>query len=148
MDRVMTHHLMFGGSYRSLVFNANDVVNRTPNAAIKIPSTKYKIQKFMNPIFKSEIQIKCKTCCNYVATLKSSTHCELCRATIKTVDSNYFHYIGITQQIKLMLKMHIEEIIAYYSAVMDKEDKITDIHNANAFKNAQKLYVQIQIHYG
>lgn len=62
--RVISHHLMFGGSYQSLVYNANDVVNRTPNGSIKIPSTKYKIKKFMEPIFKSEIHIKCKQFCN------------------------------------------------------------------------------------
>lgn len=91
----MSHHLMFGGSYRSLVYNANDVVNRTPDASIKIPSTKYKLQKFMKSIFSSEIHIKCKICNNYVASLKSSTQCDLCHAPVKTIDSDYFHYIPI-----------------------------------------------------
>lgn len=57
-----------------LVHNANDVVNRTPNGSIKIPSTKCKIKEFMEPIFKSEIHIKCKQCCNYTASLKSHTN--------------------------------------------------------------------------
>lgn len=133
MGRVMTHHLMFGGSYKSLVYNAKEVVNRTPNGSIKIPSTKYQIQKFMKPIFESEIYKKCNKCCNYVA----STQCELCDAPVG--DSDYFHYIPIGQQVKYMLKKHIAEILSYYTAVL-QQNEITDIHNANAFKNAQKLY--------
>lgn len=135
----MSHHLMFGGSYRSLVYNANDVVNRTPDASIKIPSTKYKLQKFMKSIFSSEIHIKCKICNNYVASLKSSTQCDLCHAPVKTIDSDYFHYIPIRQQIKHMVEINFEDVLAYYSAVL-KQDQITDIHNADAFKNAQKMF--------
>lgn len=138
--RVMSHHLMFGGSYRSLVYNANDVVNCTPNASIKVPSTKYKIKRFMDPIFKSEIHIKCKQCSNYIRSSKSNTRCELCQIPVKSTDLDYFHYIPIKQQIEHKLKLNIGEILTYYSAVIDKQNEITDIHNAEAFKNAQKKY--------
>lgn len=140
MHRVMSHHLTFGGSYHSLVFNANNVVNRTPNAAIKIPATKYKIDKFMKPIFESQIQIKCKQCSNYISSLKSKTQCELCQIIIKTRDSDYFHYIPIKQQIVHMLRNNIDDILAYYSTATKKHSTISDIHNGVAFKNAQKMY--------
>lgn len=140
MDRVMTHHLKFGGSYRSLVFNANNVVNRTPSAAIQIPSTMYKIDKFMEPIFESQIHIKCKQCSNYLSSLESKTQCELCQATIKTKDSDFFHYIPIKQQIMHMLENNIDAILAYFSTAIDKHNTISDIHNGAAYKNAQKMF--------
>lgn len=140
MCRVLNHNLRFGGSYQSLVYNANDVVNRTPNASIKIPSTKYKIKKYMEPIFKSEIHIKCRQCSNYIASFKSNTKCIWCQALIKTTDLDYFHYIPVKQQIEHKLKINMAEILTYYSVVLGKHNEITDIHNAEAFKNAQNIY--------
>lgn len=143
----MSHHLKFGGSYQSLVYNANDVVNRTPNGSIKIPSTKYKIKKFMEPIFKSEIHIKCKQCCNYTASFKSSTQCDLCQTPIKTTDLDYFHYIPIRQQIEHMLKMNIKEILTYYSVVLERQDEITDIHNAEKSQTSKSFNSAIDCKY-
>lgn len=140
MDRVMTHHLTFGGSYNSLVFNANNVVNRTPNAAIQIPSTKYRIDKFMKPIFESQIHIKCMHCSNYISSHQSQTQCELCQTTIKTRDSDYFHYIPIKQQIEHVLRNSVDAILEYHSTAISKYATISDIHNGAAYKNAQKMY--------
>lgn len=134
----MGHHLMFGGSYRSLVFNANDVVNQTPNADVKIPLTKYKITNYIEPIFKSQIHIKCKQCSNYISSVKSNTQCEQCQVPIKSVDSDYFHYIPIKQQIDYMLKANVGDILEYYSNAINKPNQITDIQNAQAFITAQK----------
>lgn len=140
MDRIMCHHLMFGGSYRSLEYNANEVVNRTPNASIKVPSTKYKIKKFLEPIFKSEIFIKCNRCSDYVPSLKSNTTCQLCQSSIRTTNSDYFIYIPVKQQIEHKLKLNLNEILAYNSTVHLQNNEIKDIHNAEAFKSAQKMY--------
>lgn len=140
MDRVMNHHLTFGGSYNSLVFNANDVVNRTPNASIKIPSTKYKIKKFMQPIYELQIHIKCKQCINYIKSVTANTQCDLCQAPVKSIDSDYFHYIPIKQQIMQNIKVYFADIMAHYSSATSTQNEITDIQSAENFKNAQKMY--------
>lgn len=66
--------------------------------------------------------------------------CDLCQTPIKTTDLDYFHHIPIRQQIEHMLKMNIKEILTYYSVVLERQDEITDIHNADDFKRAQKMY--------
>lgn len=99
LHRTVGHHLDFHGSYRSMEAMAK-VVNQTPNAAIKIPATTFKIKKHMQPCFSTETHIKCNRCSNYYATHKSETECELCQIIIKTSTSDYFIYIPIKQQLE------------------------------------------------
>lgn len=92
MNRVIEHHLKFNGSYHSLE-QLSSVVNSTPNTAIQLPDTKYRIKKLMKPIFVTEKHTKCKKCMNYIGNLSERECCEA-----PQLDSlEYFIYISIGQ---------------------------------------------------
>lgn len=64
-SRVLCHHLQFDGSYRSTESMAR-IINCTPNASIKIPSTKYSLKKSIPAALSIEstlnVQIAVNTC--------------------------------------------------------------------------------------
>lgn len=130
MTQIMNHHLKFNGSYTSME-NMARIVNSTPNSCIKVPSTK--------PNLSSEIHIKCSNCVNYLPSNKSESRCENCDTVIRTSTSDYFIYIPIIQQLMLSIDRNFDEIMHYASSVVLNEG-ITDLHNAEIFKNAQKKY--------
>lgn len=134
MNRIMQHHIKFNGSYCSLEELAK-MVNRTPNASIQVPSTKYKIKKSIDPIFSSEKYSKCMKCRNYVGSLSEAKCC----SSTQLDNSEYFVYIGIEQQLVLSIKQNIKDILNHYYKVLDSGN-IIDIHNSVAFKNALKQY--------
>lgn len=110
------------------------IMNSTPNAAVKIPQTKYLIKKNMEPKFKHEVHIKCGRCSNYIASLGSEIHCKSCNKIIKTSDSNYFFYIPIEQQILESIQNHIDDILSYDSFIC-KQNEMNDIQNSRIYKN-------------
>lgn len=138
LTRVIKHNLDFRGSYKSMEAVAK-IVNQTPDASIKIPSTIYKMKKNKQPIFTTEIQMKCSGCFNYTSSQKNSTICRDCFLPIKTTDSDYFVYIPILQQLEESIKSNIDEILEYHSKVLSKNE-ITDIHSADIFQRAQRNY--------
>lgn len=116
-----------------------DVVNQTPNASIKIPSTKYLIKKQLISRYPTEIHIKCNSCSNFVPSLKNETVCEICEIPVKTSTSDYFVYIPIKKQLIDDVNSNIEVILEYYSAVL-KEKNIIDLQSGHIFKSAQKKW--------
>lgn len=136
INRILEHNLRFNGSYESMESMARDVVNTTPGARIKVPSTMYKIRKSVRPIFEYLMQYKCAAC-NNLST--DSKKCDSCGAKIDPSRSNYFVCIPIKQQLIEHLNSDLDEIIAYYNRVL-AEDQITDIHNSQCFQNVQKKY--------
>lgn len=115
------------------------VINATPNGSIKVPSTKYKLKMLIPPALNTEIHIKCVNCGNYMSSAKSQTECELCKVLIKTTDLDYFVYIPIKQQLLLTLSRNLSDIILYATTV-SLSNQISDLQNAELFKNAQKKY--------
>lgn len=136
--RIIAHNLEFGGSYHSMEKFAR-VINETPNASIRVPRTKYKINKMIQPKFSTEIHIKCDQCLKFSGTQENETECVNCCIKLKTSDSAYFMYFPIHQQLEHNITLHIDEILKYYSEVIEKTE-ITDIHNGVVFKNLQKTY--------
>lgn len=114
-----------------------NVVNKTPNASIKIPSTKYLIKKRLMSRYPTDIHIKCNSCSNFVPSLKNETKCGICEVLVKTSTSEYFVYIPIKKQLIDDVNSNIEIILEYYSAVV-KEKNIVDLQNGSIYKNAQK----------
>lgn len=117
--------------------NMARVVNSTPNSSVKVPCTKHSIKKFMQPDLRTEIYIQCPNCLSYVQSFESETECDTCGIKIKTSMSDYFVHIPIRQQLMLSLDRNFDEIISYASSVVQNK-KITDLHNAQIFKSAQK----------
>lgn len=115
------------------------VLNETPDASIRVPSTRYKIKKLIKPKFSTEIHMKCNQCLKFTGAEKNETECVNCGITLKTSDSTYFMYFPVKQQIGHNIALHIDEILEYCLKVLE-ENEITDIHNASIFKNLQKKY--------
>lgn len=67
--------------------NLAQIVNSRPNAAVKIPSTKYEIQKCVLPAFKYEFYIQCNTCKNYVNEINGTC----CAKILKNSTSDHFN---------------------------------------------------------
>lgn len=118
--------------------NMAKVVNSTPNASIRIPSTKYKIKKLIEPNFKSETYIKCNKCLNHTPTSTNEIECKFCHTPIKTANSEFFVYIPVEQQFKQSIEENFDEIMSYH--VVQHEKEITDIHNCKLFAQAQKKH--------
>lgn len=118
--------------------NMARVINATPNAAIQVPVTKYKIKQLIQSNIKSEFHIKCKKCSNFIASLTNEIKCTFCGTLTKTTNSEYFVYIPIEHQLKQSVEANIDDILNYYSKIRN-QDQISDIHNGELFKNAQKL---------
>lgn len=116
------------------------IVNSTPNASVKVPCTKYTITKSIQPIFTLNFCIKCEGCSNYFYSSTNTTHCETCNVTIKTTNSYYFIHIPFKEQLENSIKCNIEEILEYNSTALRNQNQITDVHNAQIYKNVQKKF--------
>lgn len=93
-SRVLGHFLQYDGSYRSMENMAN-VVNSTPDASIKVASSKYRIKKLISPAIKTEIHIECLNCRNYIPSDISTVNCDMCDRIASTSQSDYFIYLPI-----------------------------------------------------
>lgn len=141
ISRVLNHHLSFNSSYQSMEQMA-EVINKTPNASIQIPCTKYKIKKSMPAVFSIKKYIKCNQCHNYIGSLKSETQCTQpsCEdILLKTTESDYFVYISIKEQLEKNIENNIDEILTYNSTVSNSSQMI-DIQNSDMFKKMQEKY--------
>lgn len=116
------------------------IVNSTPNSSVKVPCTKYKIQKAIQPIFTLKFNIQCKGCLNIIESSRNTAECDKCEVTLKTANSYYFIHIPIKEQLKDSLNCNIVEILNYHSTALSNQDQITDIHNSETYKNAQKKF--------
>lgn len=137
-SQVLSHFLQFNGSFQSME-NMASIVNSTPNASIKVPSSKYLIKKAIPPAITSEIHIECSNCQNYIASASSNTSCDECNRNINTSSSDYFVHLPIKQQLILSIERNFDEI-SFYSSTVTQSDQMCDIHNAQIFKSAQEYF--------
>lgn len=139
INRLVGHNAQFNGSYRSME-NMAEIVNATPNAAIKLPTTKHLIKKSLPPNFIFKTYIKCRTCSIYTtAGYVNETFCQLCNNLTKTSCADYFIYIPIEQQLEQSIRNNIDEILSYYSFVSEQKD-ISDMHNCCIFALLKQKY--------
>lgn len=115
------------------------IMNTTPSASINIPTTKHEIKKMIQPLFKHEFYIKCSQCVNYLVSATSSVNCCQCKVLNKCIDSDYFIYVPIKDQLLHTLNRNFDTIISYAKSVVEHET-ISDIHCAEIYKNVQNRY--------
>lgn len=93
------------------------LINKVPGTSMKIPDTKHKILKK----FREECDIcydfyilceKCKTYTLYNVENNSKTHCFQCGDQVVLQEENFFVHIGITNQLKGIIKKYWSEISA------------------------------------
>lgn len=139
----MSHHIQYSQSNAALE-NIAKIVNSTPNASIKVPTTQYKIKKLLNPALTFEYHMHCSVCQVYLSSTKSSVECEKCKKLLKTTNSNYFIYIPIKQQIEKFVKENFDQINAY-RANIDADDTMTDIHDSSEYKRIRAKFDDVKI---
>lgn len=137
-QRLVAHYLKFNQSYNGLEEMAH-IVNVMHNVSIKVPESRYKIMKEINPRFKIEFHIFCVKCKNYTATPTNEVLCCVCCNKLKTATSNYFVYIPVKQQLEKVIEENWDEIMAYRSQ-NGEANTMTDIHDSIQFKRAKKKY--------
>lgn len=103
---IVSHSLQFNQSYRCLEGTAN-IVNSTPGAQIKVPSTIYKIKKQIPLSFETQYNIYCTTCKRYSMTTGPNVECESCKQTIKRASSKYSVYFPLKPQLLKGIHEHL-----------------------------------------
>lgn len=117
------------------------IVNSTPQAAIKVPTTTYKLKQMVNPDFNVVYNIKCAKCGDYIETKSKEAECVKCSQRSRTANSSYFISLPIEPQIKKSIMDHFSEVISYHSNMMQKnENVIRDIHDSEQYMKVAKLY--------
>lgn len=137
-ERLMTHFLKFNQSYNSLESMAQ-IMNLMDDASIKIPESKYRIIKQIDPQFKIELHIYCANCKKYTPTTVPTVSCQTCTKQLKTAHSNYFVYIPIEQQLRKVIDEHWDEITSYPNSPNDK-NVMKDIYDSIIYKKVKAKY--------
>lgn len=142
--RVLSHMIQFDQSFTCLENNAK-IVNSTPNASIRIPTTKYKLKKIIEPQLSFEYHVRCANCKKYSVTFKSGHQfkCDTCSATIGTSNSEFFIYIPLERQIRKMITDNFEEVCSY-PAYRDKS-VIADVHDCIQYQKVSQKYYGTKI---
>lgn len=137
----------FNHSFSSLEANA-EIVNSTPNASIRIPTTKYKLNQTTPTTFSLQYHVRCKNCDNH--SMRTSWNqgiqqkCDFCSAILQS-DSHFFIYIPLEQQLKHVLCNNFEEICSYEMSVGHDENVISDVHDCIQYKKVSQKYYDSKI---
>lgn len=127
----MIHHsIKHNQSYQSLEGMAR-IMNMMDNATIRVPETKYKILKMMDPAFDTEFQIQCGSCRNFTSSLNTKVQCTSCPKYLTTTNSKYFVYIPLEQQLRRSIRENWDYIMQNRISI---DDSMCDIHDAVQFK--------------
>lgn len=120
----------------------SQIINKTPSASIQVPSTVYKMRKFIKPGLIYEFHIQCSKCNIYTATESSKGNCTKCGKNLNTIESNYFVYIPIKQQLMKSIEDHLPRIKSYESdRDRNSEDGIIrDVYDCILHREVQAKY--------
>lgn len=142
-QRLVNHILNFNNSLSNLEVTAQ-IVNSTPNASIRIPTTKYKLKQTITT-FSMEYHIRCANCQNYSVTTKMGRHieCDSCSAVISTSSSEFFVYIPLEQQLREVFHENFAEICSY--PYRQDDDSIRDVHDCIQHEKASKKYSESKL---
>lgn len=139
--RIIDHHLKFNQSFKAMENMAN-IVNSTPQAAITVPNTTYKLKKKVDPNFDVVYNIKCPKCDDFTESNSNETQCVSCPQKLKTSICSYFISLPIEPQLKKIIDDNFEEIVSYHSNMKLATDNNTvrDIHDGEQYQKVSKLY--------
>lgn len=120
--------------------SAAELINSTPGAKIKIPATKFKIKKLINPLYEPIFYVLCPKCKNHSPTVNTTINCESCNIPLNRAKSKYFVYIPIEDQLKKSINDNFDGIISYSERFSNNGNTITDVQDCYQFKEAQKKH--------
>lgn len=135
VKRIVQHFIKHRQSLRSLE-DVCKVVNLTPKAAVKVPTTRYTIKQFIEPSFSCYFHIECPECKQFSKGLSGDIEC--CGKKLKTVNTNHFVSISLREQLKRSVMNNFDEIVAFEST--NGVDAITDVHDSVQFRRIQSKH--------
>lgn len=118
------------------------LINKTPGANAKIPTTHYKLKKSAKTDNYSEIHIECSQCKIYSGVETKNVdkvHCSKCEMKLSRNKSNYFLFIRIEPQLKAIIDENMDKIMKYREKCQNSND-IIDIQSAKIYKNIDAKY--------
>lgn len=134
--RVIQQSLDFNQSYKNLE-TFSKLVNSTPGATYRIPTTTYKLKKSVNSTVLIQNHICCSICQCFTPTTSNNVLCDACSTSLKTSSSKYFVYIPFADQLKKSVLKHFEKILSYKSSFDEHSNLITDVQSGFQFKKCQ-----------
>lgn len=142
--KVISHALKFNQSYKALEENAK-IVNSTPNASIRIPTSKYMLKKTINSNTSVQYHIRCSKCKNYSISLSSGKQiaCEICSKKISTASEEFFIYMPIEEQLRKVIDENLDEVLSYPHSA--DGNFISDIHDGIQYKKACEKYNGLKV---
>lgn len=126
----------FNQSYKNLE-TVSKLVNSTPGATYRIPTSTYKLKKSVNSTVLIQNHICCSICQCFTPTTSNNVLCDACSTSLKTSTSKYFVYIPFADQLKKSVIKHFEKILSYKSSFDEHSNLITDVQSAFQFKKCQ-----------
>lgn len=135
--KAISNFITFNQSFKCLEA-LSSLVNSTPGALYRIPTTKYKIKKLIDPLFATQYHINCINCDKYSATTTNKVQCESCGVQLNKSTSQYFVYLPLTAQLKKCIEENFDDIISHRARFTESSDTITDVQDGIQFKAAQK----------
>lgn len=133
--RMVSHCLHFNQSYKSIEGMA-EIINRTPDASIRVPHRIHKVKKQIEPSLIFEYHVECLKCASYSVSDSNATNfqCQNCSSDIKRTHSNFFVYIPLKQQVSKMIDDKFDEVMSYRNGDIDSEPSImTDVHDSSLY---------------
>lgn len=140
-ERIIAHSINYNQSYNGLQ-NMAEIVNRTPNASIQVPSTKHTMKKFVKPDLNYEFHIHCSKCKIYTSSISSKCNCVGCGKKLTTAESNHFVYIPLKQQLLKSINENFARITSYEFDRNNnsKSGVIRDVYDSILHQQAQAKY--------
>lgn len=135
---VIQHCLRSNQSYKNFE-KTTELINATPGAKFHIPSTMFRIKKFIDP-FGVQFHIWCSGCEMYSPTTSTIAECISCSIKLKRANSKYFVVLSFEKQLKKSIADNLDEILSYREHLLNSSDSIRDVHDGIQFKKAQKEY--------
>lgn len=142
--KIVSSCLKFNQSYNALE-NMAKIVNETPNASIRVPTSIYKLKKSVNGHMSVQYHIRCPLCNNHSVSLSSGKQivCESCSKGIFTACNDFFIYMPLEEQLRKVIDEHFDDILSYPSST--DENFMTNYHDGIQYKKACEKFSGLKI---
>lgn len=138
----LLHHFVRHNLSLKCLEDTAKLINGTPGATIKIPTTKYKLIKTFVSMsgFKIEFHIFCTHCKIYSNHIVDGAHeCEECSRKLKATETNHFIYIPLEEQLKRLLNRHYDSVLSFAAGIdTNNSAPVKDVHDGKVVKNLMK----------
>lgn len=140
--RSLLHHFVRHNLSLKCLEDTARLINDTPGATIKIPTTKYKLMKTFVSLsgFQIEFHILCTQCKIYSNHIVDGAHeYEKCSRKLKATETNHFIYIPLEEQLKRLLNRHYDSVVSFATGIdTNNSASVKDIHDGEVVKNLMK----------